>query len=132
MADVTWAEKIENASDEQQRKMRFGPFSVHLGRLVTLQESLIRTPKAVDVPAPWPIAEAPGWLTHRLDANWSITAWCALGGEWIFDQRGLDKRSVHISSRVPLIAATPSLSGSMTPFNCLLREMRFHFASRPL
>ncbi|MGH2359428.1 MAG: FRG domain-containing protein [bacterium] len=79
--------------------MGFGPFFVHLGHLVTGLETLIRTPKsAAGVPAPWPIAPAPGWFTHRLDEDWSITAWCALGGEWIFRESTSDKkRIVHIA-----------------------------------
>ena len=100
MSDTTWAERIENASEGAQHKMGFGPFFVHLGHLTTILEFLIRTPKSSSVPTPWPIAQAPGWLKHRINADWSMTAWCAVGGEWIFGPSTVGKRPiVHISSR---------------------------------
>ena len=101
MSKATWAESIENASEGQQHTLGFGPFSVHLGHLTTILESLIRTPKSTTVPAPWPVAQAPGWLTHRLDADWSLTAWCAVGGEWIFAPPASGKRRIaHISPAI--------------------------------
>ena len=99
MLNTTWAESIERATEDEQRKLGFGPFFVHLGNLVTLPEVLIKEPKAgADVPLSWPVAPAPGWLTHRLDDEWSLTAWCALGGDWVFRQPESDKkRMLHIS-----------------------------------
>lgn len=83
MSKMTWAEQIENASEEQQHRMGFGPFLVHLGNLTTTLD-LTRTPRSDRVPSPWPVGPAPGWLKRRLDDDWSVTAWCALGGEWVF------------------------------------------------
>jgi hypothetical protein len=99
MSVTAWAESIENTSEEQQRGMGFGPFFVHLGHLTTPLDSLMRTPRSSTVPTPWPTAPAPGWLKHQLDADWSLTAWCAVGGEWIFEPPVSGKRRVvHIPS----------------------------------
>jgi hypothetical protein len=97
MSETTWAERIENASEAEQHGMGFGPFFVHLGHLTTLLEALTRTRRSSAVPAPWPVAKAPGWLKFKLDDDWALTAWCAAGGEWIFKGLPFDKRRViHI------------------------------------
>ena len=98
MAAATWAETIENSSQQQQHSMGFGPFFVHLGEIGTLVDTIMRTPHQNRVPAPWPVTPAKGWLMHRLNDEWSLEAWCALGAEWIFQPPIPDKkRIVHIS-----------------------------------
>lgn len=129
MSEMTWAEKIVTASEEQQRKMGFGPFLVHLGQLVTLPESLTRSRNPnVEKPVPWPIAPAPGWLTHRLNEDWSLTAWCALGGEWIFRPPVPDKKHVlHVSPTVDPARRDRIVQSSREPLRLIADGEAFAF-----
>jgi hypothetical protein len=93
---MTWAESIENASESQQRGMVFGPYFVDRGNLATI-ESLVRTPKSANVPTPWPIAPATGWVKHQLDADYSSQTWCAHGADWVFGPPAPGERCIlHI------------------------------------
>ncbi len=87
METQLWAEQVEQASPVQRTRMTFGPFSVLSdGRLANLSELIVRSPRpAANLPTPWPLGLAPGWLTVPIDKEWSHKAWCALGGEWVFE-----------------------------------------------
>src|SRR5438552_320128 len=67
--------------------MSFGPFLVDpIGYLYLPIDRLERRPKpGAKVAQPWPVGPAPGWLMHKLDDEWSLQVWCALGGEWVFN-----------------------------------------------
>lgn len=130
MSGVTWAEQIVTASEEQQHKMGFGPFFVHLGQLSTLLDSITRSrhPNVTTPPFPWPIAPAPGWLTHRLNDDWSLTAWCALGGEWIFDAPIPGKKhTIHVSSGCNLDRRANIAQRSRDPLQLIAAGEAFAF-----
>jgi len=85
-------------------------------------DNTVRTPNAINVPAPWPIAPAPGWLTTPIDDKKSIALWCALGGDWVFRSPEPDKkRTVFISPTCAPERRDRILTkvGSLNPFELL-------------
>jgi hypothetical protein len=132
MSAITWAEKIITASEEQQHNMGFGPFFVHLGQLSTLLESITRSPnpEVEKSPIPWPVAPAPGWLTHRLNEHWSLTVWCALGGEWVFDSPVPDKKhALHVSPACNANRRAKILQSLNEPFQLIAAGEAFAFCN---
>jgi hypothetical protein len=128
MSEMTWAERIESTSEAGQRNMGFGPFFIHLGQLATLLDSITRTPHPNTGPAPWPVAPATGWRTHRLNDEWSLTAWCALGGEWVFHPSLPDKqRKVYISEACKPEQLASVVSRLNDPLQCIAVGEAFAF-----
>ncbi len=120
--NTTWAERVELASETEQRRMGFGPFMVHLGHLTTMLDNIVRTPRSSSVPAPWPIAPAPGWLATPIDNNQSITLWCALGGEWVFRRPEPDKKHIVFINPACTSERRDSVLarvGTLSPFDLL-------------
>jgi hypothetical protein len=104
-----WAEAIERASPAERARMGFGPYHVEPeGHLGLFLETIDRTPKpGADVPPRWPIGRAPGWQRLRIDEEWSLNVWCALGGEWILHPPDTSRtRSVFFSDCLPDNAET--------------------------
>jgi hypothetical protein len=99
-SDTLWAEDIEKASAKERAGMGFGPFHVEPeGHLGLFLEAIDRTPKpGAVVPGRWPVGRAPGWQELPINEEWSLSIWCALGGEWVLQSIDSSRKiQVHVS-----------------------------------